>query len=151
MVGLRAGMLVVLAGCGAAGGSATPGRGAGLHVIVEGADAPSAPAMKAALQRHPDVVTRRRTARYALGGTSAFTIDRGGTRGVTVRCELSMMLASMPERALVATQRGAARVVVPDEPGSIARGRRECVAAVVDTLVDDKILPMLRVRARSHP
>ncbi len=64
----------------------------------------------------------------------------------TVRCKVSMLLASYPEKSMFGFLKGGAQVQSSSSSKQIQYAKEDCVAAVVEDLVSRKIIPTLKAR-----
>lgn len=70
----------------------------------------------------------------------------GGT--ATVSCQVSMLLATYPEKSMFGFLKGGAQVQSGTSDRDVRYAREDCVAAVVEDLIARKIIPTIEARTR---
>ena len=78
-----------------------------------------------------------------IGAITSVT-DLPSGQATTVSCKLSLQLMSYPERSMFGMIDGAATVEATTDPGDIARAEQDCVNAVLDDLMTNKVIPAIR-------
>jgi hypothetical protein len=91
-----------------------------------------------------------------LGQTPAFHVDgtltelsvaKKGGRSV-VSCKVNMLIATYPDKSMFGFLKGGASVETSSSERETKLASEDCVAAVVEDLVGNKIIPTIRSRAR---
>lgn len=90
---------------------------------------------------------RKMSAFHVDGTLTALTVSSNGS-STEIACKVSMLIATYPQKSMFGFLNGGARVMT----GSSARdqnfGKQDCVAAVIEDLVQRKVIPTLEARVR---
>lgn len=65
----------------------------------------------------------------------------------TVSCAVSMLVATYPEKSIIALQNGSTKVVSTAGSADLGEAKQDCVRAVIADLVSGTVVPMLRRRS----
>ncbi|MGE0873019.1 MAG: HEAT repeat domain-containing protein [Kofleriaceae bacterium] len=83
---------------------------------------------------------------YVDGTLNELTVTKSGS-SATISCKISMLLASYPDKSVFGFLNGGAKVQGSASASDIAMGSDDCVAAVVEDLIEKKIVPTIRIKA----
>jgi len=88
-------------------------------------------------------------------GTAAFHVDgtltdltekeKGGS--TIVSCKVSMYIASFPDKSVFGFLNGGASVQASTDPADVEAAKGDCVTAVVEDLVQHKIVPTIQIKS----
>jgi len=81
------------------------------------------------------------------GTVNELTVKTKGSTA-TVSCKVSMLIATFPSPSIFAVLTGGAAVQGSNDARDIEAAKTDCVAAVVEDLVESKIIPAIRTKAR---
>lgn len=84
---------------------------------------------------------------YVDGTLTRLSAQSSGSRTV-VSCQVSLLLATYPEKSMFGFLKGGARVETGSSARSVQYGKQNCVSAVVESLVTRKIIPTIRSQSR---
>jgi hypothetical protein len=79
-----------------------------------------------------------------IGAITSVTNAPSGEEATAVSCKLSLQLMTYPERSMFGMIDGAASVEATTDPADIAVAEQDCVDAVLDNLLANKVLPAIR-------
>jgi len=92
-------------------------------------------------------LTKAGTAGYYVDGTlKALDVKDSGSSAL-IACEVSMLIASYPEKSMFGFLKGSAKVQAGSSQTDIGYAKEDCVAAVVEDLVRRKIIPTIEQRS----
>ncbi|MEZ4401983.1 MAG: HEAT repeat domain-containing protein [Kofleriaceae bacterium] len=92
-------------------------------------------------------LTARRVAGFYLDGTvNELSVKQKGA-AATVSCKISMLIATYPEKSIFGMLSGTASVAGTNDPRDIELAKQDCIAAVVEDLVNTKVVPTIRTKA----
>ncbi len=83
---------------------------------------------------------------YVDGTVNELTVKQKGA-SATISCKISMLIATYPEKSIFAVLTGTASVAGSSDERDVALAKQDCVAAVVDDLVQSKVVPAIRKKA----
>jgi hypothetical protein len=88
------------------------------------------------------------TAFYLDGTLTTLTVSKGGNPQVS--CNVSMLLATYPQKSMFGFMKGGAAVETggPATDKAIQQAAKDCVEAVVEDMVLTQALPTIQARAR---
>ncbi len=81
------------------------------------------------------------------GTITSLTTNQSG-RNTEIACEVSMLIATYPQKSMFGFLDGSARVQTGSSDSQVERGKRDCVVAVADNLVSSRVVPTLEGRIR---
>ena len=76
------------------------------------------------------------------------TVKQKGA-AATISCKINMLIATYPEKSIFGMLTGTASVAGSSDERDIALAKQDCVAAVVEDLVQSKVIPAIRQKAGS--
>jgi hypothetical protein len=79
---------------------------------------------------------------YIDGTVNSVTTNVSGS-SATISCKVSMLLADFPNKSVFGFLNGGANVQGSSSPAQIAIAEEDCVAAVVEDLIEQKIIPTI--------
>ena len=85
---------------------------------------------------------------YVDGTLNELKVTTSGNTA-TISCKVSMLLASFPDKSVFGFLNGGAKVQGSTSPRDIQLGSEDCVSAVVEDLIAKKIVPTIKMKARS--
>jgi HEAT repeats len=84
---------------------------------------------------------------YHVDGTLLELTEKVKGDSTIVSCKVSMYIAAFPEKSVFGFLNGGASVQASTEPSDVALAHGDCVTAVVEDLVQHKIVPTIQTRA----
>jgi hypothetical protein len=88
-------------------------------------------------------LNKKQFAGYFIDGTlNAATANVSGSTG-TITCKVSMLLASYPDKNIVANLNGGASVQGGASPKDLALSQEDCVEAVVSDMIAKRVIPAI--------
>ena len=87
------------------------------------------------------------TAFHVDGTLNELTAKKQGSRTI-VSCKVNMLLATYPEKSMFGFLKGGASIETSSSEREVQLAKEDCVSAVVEDLVANKIIPTIRSRAR---
>ncbi len=85
---------------------------------------------------------------YLDGTVNELTVKQKGA-SATISCKINMLIATYPEKSIFGMLTGTASVAGSSDASDIALAKQDCVAAVVEDLVQSKVIPTIRQKAGS--
>lgn len=105
------------------------------YALGVGSERPSAAAIKKMNAFHVD------------GTLTSLTVSAKGSSS-EVACKVSMLIATYPQKSMFGFLNGGARVMTGSSSRDQMFGKQDCVAAVVEDLVQRKVIPTLESRTQ---
>ena len=88
-------------------------------------------------------LNKKQFAGYFIDGTlNSATASVSGSTG-TITCKVSMLLASFPDKNIVANLNGGASVQGGASPKDLALSQEDCVEAVVSDMIAKRVIPAI--------
>ena len=87
------------------------------------------------------------TAFHVDGTLTALTVSSKGSSS-EIACKVSMLIATYPQKSMFGFLNGGARVMTGSSSRDQDFGKQDCVAAVVEDLIQRKVIPTLESRTR---
>lgn len=97
--------------------------------------------------RPPASALKKMSAFHVDGTLVTLTVSNKGS-STEVACKVSMLIATYPQKSMFGFLNGGARVMTGSSSRDQAFGKQDCVAAVVEDLVQRKVIPTLKSRTR---
>lgn len=85
---------------------------------------------------------------YVDGTLQSLSVKKNGA-AATVSCNLSILVASYPDKSMFGFAKGSAAVEASSSDKEIDLAKQDCVAAVVEDVVAKQIVPTIRTKAGS--
>lgn len=82
---------------------------------------------------------------YLDGSLTAVGVAKRGA-AAEVSCDIAMLIASYPEKSMFGMLSSGGAVESSDSPAAIDAAKRDCVAAVVESMVGEQVVPTIRQR-----
>ncbi len=92
-----------------------------------------------------------RAAGYFVNGTLASVRAEAADKSTKISCEVSILIATYPDRSILGFADGQARVQAAVTPKGIKFGKEACVSALVENLVARKVVKTLEEHAAHKP
>jgi hypothetical protein len=87
------------------------------------------------------------TAGFHVDGTLTDLTEKVKSGSTIVSCKVSMYIATFPEKSVFGFLNGGASVQASMDPADVAAAHGDCVSAVVEDLVEHKIVPTIQTRS----
>ena len=87
------------------------------------------------------------TAGYHVDGTLTELTAKPKGGGTIVSCKVSMYIATFPDKSVFGFLNGGAAVQASTDPADVDGAKGDCVTAVIEDLVQHKIVPTIETRA----
>lgn len=87
------------------------------------------------------------TAGYHVDGTLTELTTKVKSGQTIVGCKVSMYIATFPEKSVFGFLNGGANVQASTDPSDVEAAKGDCVTAVVEDLVEHKIVPTIHTRS----
>lgn len=85
---------------------------------------------------------------FHVGGTITELKEIPGGSQTTISCKVSMILATYPSKSMFGFASGGAQVSASSNARELKFAKEDCVAAVVESLVGQNIVPTIKIKAR---
>lgn len=85
---------------------------------------------------------------FHVDGTITSLTTRDAGRGAQVACEVSMVIATYPEKSMFGFLDGGGQVQAGSSDAQVERAQRDCVVAVAENLVSSRVIPTIEQRAQ---
>lgn len=92
-----------------------------------------------------ELAAKKVDAFYVDGSISEMRVSKKGNYNV-VSCKIDMVIATFPERSMFGFLKGSASVET--DPREIEDAKKDCVGAVVEDLIETKVIPTIRTRSQ---
>jgi hypothetical protein len=84
---------------------------------------------------------------YHVDGTLTDLTEKVKSGSTIVSCKVSMYIATFPDKSVFGFLNGGASVQASTDPGDVELAKGDCVTAVVEDLVQHKIVPTIQTRS----